>query len=126
MHCPRARGSICRCTHCVVSTPAKTTGTSQTMPAHRLGLAVCRADGPGWRTCRVGSSLSRPRCGLGAGGGARIGGGSDVSRFLIPAAIFLALAGVLYVGVVHSPNKSTMQSALLGKTVPDFTLPVLD
>jgi cytochrome c biogenesis protein CcmG/thiol:disulfide interchange protein DsbE len=49
-----------------------------------------------------------------------------VSRFLIPAAIFLALAGVLYVGVVHSPNKSTMQSALLGKTVPDFTLPVLD
>jgi cytochrome c biogenesis protein CcmG/thiol:disulfide interchange protein DsbE len=48
-----------------------------------------------------------------------------VSRFLIPAAIFLALAGVLYVGVVHSPNKSTMQSALLGKTVPDFTLPVL-
>jgi len=49
-----------------------------------------------------------------------------VSRFLIPAAIFLALAGVLYVGVVHSPNKSTMQSALLGKTVPDFSLPVLD
>jgi cytochrome c biogenesis protein CcmG/thiol:disulfide interchange protein DsbE len=48
-----------------------------------------------------------------------------VSRFLIPAAIFLALAGVLYVGVVHSPNKSTMQSALLGKRVPDFTLPVL-
>jgi cytochrome c biogenesis protein CcmG/thiol:disulfide interchange protein DsbE len=48
-----------------------------------------------------------------------------VSRFLIPAAIFLALAGVLYVGVVHSPNKSTMQSALLGKTVPDFSLPVL-
>jgi cytochrome c biogenesis protein CcmG/thiol:disulfide interchange protein DsbE len=48
-----------------------------------------------------------------------------VSRFLIPAAIFLALAGVLYVAVVHSPNKSTMQSALLGKTVPDFNLPVL-
>jgi cytochrome c biogenesis protein CcmG/thiol:disulfide interchange protein DsbE len=48
-----------------------------------------------------------------------------VTRFLIPAAIFLALAGVLYVGVVHSPNKSTMQSALLGKTVPAFTLPVL-
>jgi cytochrome c biogenesis protein CcmG/thiol:disulfide interchange protein DsbE len=48
-----------------------------------------------------------------------------VSRFLIPAAIFLALAGVLYVGVVHSPNKSTMQSALLGKQVPAFELPVL-
>jgi len=48
-----------------------------------------------------------------------------VIRFLIPAAIFLALAGVLYVGVVHSPNKSTMQSALLGKQVPQFSLPVL-
>ena len=48
-----------------------------------------------------------------------------MSRFLIPAAIFLALAGVLYVGVVHSPNKSTMQSALLGKPVPAFNLPVL-
>ena len=48
-----------------------------------------------------------------------------MSRFLIPAAIFLALAGVLYVGVVNSPNKSTMQSALLGKPVPQFNLPVL-
>lgn len=48
-----------------------------------------------------------------------------MSRFLIPAAIFLALAGVLYVAVVHSPNKSTMQSALLGKPVPAFNLPVL-
>jgi cytochrome c biogenesis protein CcmG/thiol:disulfide interchange protein DsbE len=48
-----------------------------------------------------------------------------VSRFLIPAAIFLGLAGVLYIGVVHSPNKSTMQSALLGKQVPEFSLPVL-
>ena len=60
-----------------------------------------------------------------ADGRRRIGGGSDVNRFLIPAAIFLALAGVLYVGVVHSPNKSTMQSALLGKPVPAFALPVL-
>ena len=48
-----------------------------------------------------------------------------MSRFLIPAAVFLALAGVLYIGVVHAPNKSTMQSALLGKTVPAFDLPVL-
>ena len=48
-----------------------------------------------------------------------------MSRFLIPGAIFLALAGVLYVGVVNSPNKSTMQSALLGKPVPAFSLPVL-
>jgi cytochrome c biogenesis protein CcmG/thiol:disulfide interchange protein DsbE len=48
-----------------------------------------------------------------------------VSRFLIPGAVFLILAGVLYIGVVHSPNKSTMQSALLGKQVPSFSLPVL-
>jgi cytochrome c biogenesis protein CcmG/thiol:disulfide interchange protein DsbE len=48
-----------------------------------------------------------------------------VSRFLIPGAIFLALAGVLYVGVVNSPNKSTMQSALLGKPIPAFSLPIL-
>ena len=48
-----------------------------------------------------------------------------MSRFLLPAVVFLALSGVLYVGVVHSPNKSTMQSALLGKPVPAFSLPVL-
>lgn len=48
-----------------------------------------------------------------------------MSRFLIPAAVFIALAGVLYIGVVQSPNKSTMQSALLGKQIPAFSLPVL-
>ena len=48
-----------------------------------------------------------------------------MNRFLIPAAVFLALAGILYVGVVHSPNKSTMQSALLGKQAPAFDLPIL-
>lgn len=46
-------------------------------------------------------------------------------RFLVPALVFILLAGVLYVGVVHSPNKSTMQSALLGKPAPAFDLPVL-
>ena len=48
-----------------------------------------------------------------------------MNRFLIPATVFLALAGILYVGVVHSPNKSTMQSALLGKQAPAFNLPIL-
>jgi cytochrome c biogenesis protein CcmG, thiol:disulfide interchange protein DsbE len=48
-----------------------------------------------------------------------------VTRFLIPGAVFLLLAGVLYIGVLDSPNKSTMQSALLGKPVPAFDLPVL-
>lgn len=46
-------------------------------------------------------------------------------RFLVPGLVFLILAGVLYVGVQHSENKSTMQSALLGKPAPDFDLPVL-
>ncbi len=46
-------------------------------------------------------------------------------RFLVPGLVFIVLAGVLYVGVVHSPNKSTMQSALLGKPAPAFDLPVL-
>lgn len=49
-----------------------------------------------------------------------------MNRFLIPGLVFLLLAGVLYIGVVRSPNKSTMQSALLGKPAPDFDLPVLD
>lgn len=49
-----------------------------------------------------------------------------MTRFLVPGAVFLVLAGVLFVGVVHSPNKSTMQSALLGKPAPSFDLPTLD
>jgi cytochrome c biogenesis protein CcmG/thiol:disulfide interchange protein DsbE len=48
-----------------------------------------------------------------------------VTRFLIPGIVFLLLAGVLYVAVQHSPNKSTMQSALLGKPAPEFDLPTL-
>jgi cytochrome c biogenesis protein CcmG/thiol:disulfide interchange protein DsbE len=48
-----------------------------------------------------------------------------VNRFLLPGAIFILLAGVLYIGVVHSPDKSTMVSALIGKPAPAFELPVL-
>ncbi|HEX6637669.1 MAG TPA: DsbE family thiol:disulfide interchange protein [Steroidobacteraceae bacterium] len=48
-----------------------------------------------------------------------------MNRFLLPGLVFLVLAGVLYVGVVRSPNKSTMQSALLGKPAPEFDLPLL-
>ena len=48
-----------------------------------------------------------------------------MSRFILPFVIFAALAGVLYVGVRHSPEKSTMVSALLGKPAPDFDLPLL-
>lgn len=48
-----------------------------------------------------------------------------MNRFLIPIVAFVALGAVLYVGVVRSPNKSTMVSALLGKPAPAFDLPVL-
>ena len=48
-----------------------------------------------------------------------------MNRFILPVVVFLALATVLYVGVRHSPNKSTMVSALLGKPAPHFELPVL-
>jgi len=48
-----------------------------------------------------------------------------VNRFALPVVLFAALGGVLYIGVVHSPNKSTMASALLGKPAPGFNLPLL-
>jgi len=48
-----------------------------------------------------------------------------VNRFLLPIAAFALLGTVLYIGVVRSPNKSTMASALLGKPAPAFDLPVL-
>ena len=48
-----------------------------------------------------------------------------MNRYIVPVIVFLLLAGVLYIGVVHSPDKSTMVSALLGKPAPAFELPVL-
>jgi cytochrome c biogenesis protein CcmG/thiol:disulfide interchange protein DsbE len=48
-----------------------------------------------------------------------------LNRFVLPIVVFAALVGVLYVGVKHSPDKSTMVSALLGKPAPAFELPVL-
>ena len=48
-----------------------------------------------------------------------------MNRFILPLVVFLALAGVLYIGVRHSPDKSIMASALLGKPAPSFELPVL-
>ncbi|MGC4111420.1 MAG: DsbE family thiol:disulfide interchange protein [Nocardioides sp.] len=48
-----------------------------------------------------------------------------MNRFVVPVIVFLLLAVVLYVGVVRSPDKSTMVSALLGKPAPAFELPVL-
>lgn len=48
-----------------------------------------------------------------------------MNRFVVPVIVFLLLAAVLYVGVVRSPDKSTMVSALLGKPAPAFELDVL-
>jgi cytochrome c biogenesis protein CcmG/thiol:disulfide interchange protein DsbE len=48
-----------------------------------------------------------------------------LNRFIVPVVVFLGLAGVLYIGVRHSPDKSIMVSALLGKPAPAFELPVL-
>ncbi len=48
-----------------------------------------------------------------------------MNRFLIPGIVFLVLAAVLLVAVQGSSNKSTQQSALLGKPAPDFDLPAL-
>jgi len=48
-----------------------------------------------------------------------------VNRFILPVVIFFALASLLYVGVRHSPDKSTMPSVLVGKPAPAFDLPVL-
>jgi cytochrome c biogenesis protein CcmG/thiol:disulfide interchange protein DsbE len=48
-----------------------------------------------------------------------------VNRFILPIGIFVALAGVLYVGVRHSPDKGTLQSVLIGKPAPSFELPQL-
>ena len=48
-----------------------------------------------------------------------------MNRFVLPLVVFLGLAGVLYIGVRHSPDKSIMASALLGKPAPSFELPVL-
>src|SRR5689334_4090112 len=48
-----------------------------------------------------------------------------MSRFILPLSIFALLAIVLGVAVKHSPEKGIIPSPLIGKTAPQFTLPVL-
>ena len=48
-----------------------------------------------------------------------------MSRFLLPLGVFAALVLVLAIGVQRAPEKSVIQSALLGKPAPDFVAPVL-
>ena len=48
-----------------------------------------------------------------------------MSRFLLPAGVFVLLVAVLFVGVQRAPDKSVIPSALIGKPAPEFALPVL-
>jgi cytochrome c biogenesis protein CcmG/thiol:disulfide interchange protein DsbE len=47
------------------------------------------------------------------------------SRFLIPLLAFVVLAGVLAYGVKRSPDKHFIASVMVGKPVPEFSLPSL-
>ncbi|WP_376696841.1 DsbE family thiol:disulfide interchange protein [Wenzhouxiangella sp. EGI_FJ10305] len=47
-------------------------------------------------------------------------------RMLIPLGVFLALVGLLIAGLQTSDDRKLVQSPLVGKPVPDFTLPGLN
>ena len=47
------------------------------------------------------------------------------ARFLIPLGAFVLLAVVLAIGVKRSPDNGVIKSPLIGKPVPEFTLPHL-
>jgi cytochrome c biogenesis protein CcmG/thiol:disulfide interchange protein DsbE len=48
-----------------------------------------------------------------------------LNRFLLPLAAFALLLVVLLVGLKRAPDKSNLPSPLIGKPVPQFTLPNL-
>jgi len=48
-----------------------------------------------------------------------------MNRFLLPLGIFALVAIVLAIGIKHSPDKGTIPSPLIGKSAPQFSLPVL-
>jgi cytochrome c biogenesis protein CcmG/thiol:disulfide interchange protein DsbE len=47
------------------------------------------------------------------------------SRYIIPLIAFVLLAGVLYIGVLRSPERHIIASVLIGKPAPEFSLPSL-
>jgi cytochrome c biogenesis protein CcmG, thiol:disulfide interchange protein DsbE len=47
------------------------------------------------------------------------------ARFIVPLVAFVVLAGVLYIAVVRAPDKHFLASVLIGKPMPEFTLPSL-
>lgn len=46
-------------------------------------------------------------------------------RFALPLGLFAALLIVLFVGLVHSPQKNIIPSPLVGKAAPQFSIPNL-
>jgi cytochrome c biogenesis protein CcmG/thiol:disulfide interchange protein DsbE len=48
-----------------------------------------------------------------------------MNRFLVPLGVFVALAIVLAIGIMHSPDKGIIVSPLIGKPAPQFNLPIL-
>jgi cytochrome c biogenesis protein CcmG/thiol:disulfide interchange protein DsbE len=48
-----------------------------------------------------------------------------LNRFLLPLAAFVLLLAVLLVGLRRAPDKAILPSPLIGKPVPQFTLPNL-
>jgi len=48
-----------------------------------------------------------------------------MNRFILPLGGFALLVLVLFLGVKTSPERSTLQSVLIGKPAPEFTLPDL-
>ena len=48
-----------------------------------------------------------------------------MNRFLLPLGVFVLLAIVLGVGLKHLPEKGVVPSVLIGKSAPQFALPVL-
>ncbi|HEY7928845.1 MAG TPA: DsbE family thiol:disulfide interchange protein [Steroidobacteraceae bacterium] len=53
------------------------------------------------------------------------GTGSSRWRFVLPLGLFAALLIVLFVGLVHSPEKNIIPSPLVGKAAPQFSIPNL-
>lgn len=47
------------------------------------------------------------------------------TRFIVPLVAFVVLAGVLAYGVKRSPEKHFLSSVMIGKPVPEFSLPSL-
>src|ERR1700738_4635078 len=81
-----------------------------------------RRRGRGARSALSRSAASGYRAGYNSGS---CGGGCRMNRFILPLGIFALLAIVLAIGIMHSPEKGTIPSPLIGKAAPQFTLPVL-